>query len=368
MQKIAIIGANEFQNPLILKAKEMGFETHVFAWEAGEIGEHTADFFYPISIIEKEQILQKCREIGVATVVSVGSDLASLTVNYVARNLGLPCNDAQTDLISTNKYWMREAFKKNGIPTPKHVEVDANVVWNQLEDFSLPVIVKPTDRSGSRGVYEVESEDEFSGAVLAACTQSFSGKAIVEEYIEGKEYSCECISWDGNHRILAFTKKYTTNAPHFIETGHDQPADIPGELMPEVETAMIQAMDALKIRWGASHIEFRITPNGQVRLIEVGARMGGDCIGSDLVPISTGYDFLRMVIDVSIGKTPDFTPIKEKENASIRFIMKPEDIRTYRRVCEETPERICRTSLVICDEDHAVMDSSSRLGYYILRN
>ena len=77
MQKIAIIGANEFQNPLILKAQEMGFETHVFAWEVGDIGERTADYFYPISIVEKDKILAKCREIGVDAVVSVGSDLAS---------------------------------------------------------------------------------------------------------------------------------------------------------------------------------------------------------------------------------------------------------------------------------------------------
>ena len=66
-QKIAIIGTNEQQNPLILRAKEMGFETHVFAWQTGgEIGEKTADFFYPISITEKDEIFQKCKEIGIS--------------------------------------------------------------------------------------------------------------------------------------------------------------------------------------------------------------------------------------------------------------------------------------------------------------
>ena len=92
MKKIAIIGANDFQNPLILKAKEMGYETHVFAWREGAPGEETADYFYPISIVEREKILEECRRIRPAAVISIGSDLAMLTVNYVAGELGLVCN------------------------------------------------------------------------------------------------------------------------------------------------------------------------------------------------------------------------------------------------------------------------------------
>ena len=90
MKKIVIIGANSFQNPLILKAKEMGYETHVFAWQDGSIGERTADYFYPISIVEKDEILEKCREIQPDAVVTIASDLANITVQYVASRLGLP--------------------------------------------------------------------------------------------------------------------------------------------------------------------------------------------------------------------------------------------------------------------------------------
>ena len=92
MKKIAIIGASYLQNPLILKAKEMGFETHVFAWRAGDIGEQTADHFYPISIVEKEEILNQCRKIHPDAVCTIASDLAGVTVNYVANALGLPAN------------------------------------------------------------------------------------------------------------------------------------------------------------------------------------------------------------------------------------------------------------------------------------
>ena len=107
-KKLAIIGAALFQEPAILKAKAMGLETHVFAWEAGDPGEKMADFFYPISIREKEEILEKCREIGIDGIISIASDLAMVTVNYVAEKMGLTGNSTAATLISTNKHEMRD--------------------------------------------------------------------------------------------------------------------------------------------------------------------------------------------------------------------------------------------------------------------
>ena len=115
MKKLVIIGANDFQNQLILKAKSLGYETHVFAWEEGAVGKSTADYFYPISIVEKEEILDKCKQIKPDGVCSIASDLASITVNYVAENLGLPCNKMKYSAIQTNKYKMREAFMAAGM-------------------------------------------------------------------------------------------------------------------------------------------------------------------------------------------------------------------------------------------------------------
>ena len=95
MKKLAIIGASYLQEPLIQKAKSMGIETHVFAWAANDVGEKSADYFYPISIIEKEQITQKCREIGIDGICTIASDLAVITVNYVANQLHLNANSME---------------------------------------------------------------------------------------------------------------------------------------------------------------------------------------------------------------------------------------------------------------------------------
>ena len=276
MKKIVIIGANSFQNPLILKAKEMGFETHVFAWKDGSIGERTADYFYPISIVEREKVLKECRRIQPDAVASIGSDLAMLTVNYVAEQLGLPGNSMECTIMSTNKYEMRKAFQAEGVSVPKFAEADLDTKPEDLEGFTLPVIVKPTDRSGSRGITKVEAWGDFSKAVQFSVENSFEKKAIVEEYLTGEEYSCECISYRGRHHFLAFTKKFTTEAPHFIETGHLEPSGLSPLQTERAKKEVFQALDALKVENGASQTEFRIDEKDTVSNIEVGARNAGD--------------------------------------------------------------------------------------------
>ena len=255
MKKIVIIGANDFQNQLILKAKEMGFETHVFAWKDGAVGAGTADYFYPISIVEVDQILEKCRQIQPDAVASIGSDLANITVSRVAAGLGLPANSEECVRLSTNKYAMREAFANAGIPVPRFYKVDRIEAY--LFGLRLPVIVKPTDRSGSRAITKVTDFKDLPEAIRNAVEQSFEKSAIVEEYLEGEEYSYETISYHGKHTTLAVTKKYTTGSPHFIETGHVEPSGLSEDMLKKIEPVMFRALDALKVTDGASHGEFK---------------------------------------------------------------------------------------------------------------
>lgn len=366
MKKIVIIGANDFQNPLILKAKEMGFETHVFAWQDGSIGERTADFFYPISIVERDRILKECEKIRPDAVASIGSDLAMLTVNEVAGRLKLPCNSMECTQISTNKYAMRRAFQAAGVPVPGFVSIDAKTPVEKVKELKLPVIVKPTDRSGSRGITKLTDWKEFSEAQKLAVENSFEKKAIVEEYLTGEEYSCECISYEGAHYFLALTKKYTTGEPHFIETGHLEPSGLSQVQMEKVKDAVFQALTALKVENGASHTEFMIDEADKVKIIEVGARMGGDCIGSHLVPLSTGYDYVRMVIDVACGKKPDFGKLRQEGAACIRFVFHKQDLELLERLKSDKPENIHFISEIKLVREGRVTDSSTRFGYYIL--
>lgn len=366
MKRVVIIGANSFQNPLILKAKELGYETHVFAWKDGSIGERTADFFYPISIVEKDEILEKCKEIKPDAVLTIASDLATLTVNYIADKLGLQGNSLECTEISTNKYKMRQAFESHGIPVPQFEIVDENIDLSILDRMNYPLIVKPTDRSGSRAINKILKKEELSTAIKSAVENSFEKKAIVEEFIEGDEFSAESISYKGEHTFITITRKQTTGYPHFIETGHVEPAGLTDEEFEKVKSAILPALDALKITNGASHAEFKITPEGQVRIIEIGARMGGDCIGSDLVQISTGYDYLKMVLDVALGNKPILERVSKPKKAIIKFIFGKKELDELNKIKQENPESIYFVSDIEELGTHEVVDSSSRFGYYIL--
>ena len=410
-KKLAIIGASYLQAPLILRAKEMGLETHVFAWAAGDVGEILADRFYPISIVEKDAILAECRRIRIDGICTIASDLAAVTVGYVADRMGLAGNSPECVRKSTNKHAMRQSFGEHGDPSPR------SILAERAEDLrgitlQYPVIVKPLDRSGSRGITKIDQAgfEALAEAIENAKRQGFEKKALVEEFAEGQEYSVEGLSWQGRHRILAVTKKFTTGAPHFIETGHLQPAGLSRETGEKVREAVCHALDSLDVTCGASHSELKIAEDGTIRLIEIGARMGGDFIGSDLVPLSTGVDYVGEVIRCAMGQEPvcfrnmtgkaagagktaepekageaekpggtgkpeepgtrgtagkTETAEKTDQTAAVRFIFGKKDVQVLEKLKTEHPEYLIREEIQEVT-DAPVTDSSTRFGYFLM--
>lgn len=363
MEKLAIIGASYLQVPLIEKAKEMGYETHVFAWAANDIGEKIADCFYPISIVEKEQILMKCQEQQIDGICTIASDLAVITVNYVAEHMNLVGNTMQATLLSTNKHEMRKAFAAHGDPSPKSICIDA-VTDISVVDMEYPLIVKPLDRSGSRGITKIYDASELEQAIAYAKSVGFDKRVLVEEFVEGDEYSVESISYQGWHHVLTITKKFTTGAPHFIETGHMEPAGLSAHMEEQVFAMVVHALDTLQIKNGASHTEFKITPDGTLKIIEIGGRMGGDFIGSNLVQLSMGVDFVENVIRVAMGKAPNLSRKGREQATGVRFVFDEKDTVVIEQMKKDASCQIVELS-VDTDMDEKVTDSSNRHGYCI---
>ena len=375
-EKCVIVGAGEFQLPLIRRARELGYETHVFAWGEVMVGRSHADHFYPVAITQKDLILSLCRDLQPACVVSIASDVAARTANYVSRALGLPANPEFTDLTSTNKYLMREAFKQHGIAVPNFVLVDtdkAEEIVHSIESAGLcyPLIVKPTDRSSSIAVSKVANAEELVAALQVALTASVEGKAIVEEFISGAEYSCECISHAGKHHLVAFTQKFTTGEPYYLETGHLMPANFNSAEQDYLASCVFECLDALRIKTGASHIEFKITPSGEFRVIETAARMAGDYIGSDLVELATGYDYSKAVIDVAQGLPPETVPTNAQTYALARFMYSKDELEDLKRLKQENPNILVSESWSSPNDSQSKKSIASpprRLGYFIISN
>ena len=187
-KKLAILGASYLQIPLINKANEMGLETHVFAWELGAVGKELASHFYPISILDKEAILRKCDEIRIHGITTIATDIAMPSVNYIAKELNLIGNSMEATLISTDKFEMRKALSSKNILCPRFSFYEIDNFQNH-EGLEFPLIVKPTDRSGSRGVTKVNSIDEANKAILKALDNSIN-KHPCQSYIVNVDDGC----------------------------------------------------------------------------------------------------------------------------------------------------------------------------------
>lgn len=161
----------------------------------------------------------------------------------------------------------------------------------------------------------------MSEAVNKALEESFSKEVLIEEFIDGVEVSVESISFEGKHYIVQITDKVTTGSPHFVELEHHQPSALAPKTQIKIREVVNKALDFLHVMYGASHSELKITPDNQVKVIEIGARGGGDFIASHLVQLSTGFDFMKSIINVSLGifEKPE---IKEHKYSGVYFLSK----------------------------------------------
>lgn len=345
----------------------MGFETHVFAWQEGAVCEPLADCFYPISIIDIESILRICQEIKPQGIVSIGSDLAGITVNRVAAELGLIGNTLDCAERTTHKFLMREGLRECALPCPRYwLLEDANPL-PELMERDFPLIVKPVDRSGSRGVNLIKEKTDLAPAIQAAREESFCKQVILEQFVEGRELSVESISWQGKHYILQFTDKETTGAPHFIEKAHHQAADLTVDQVVELSKIITESLNCLGIEYGASHSELKITSNGEIYIIEIGARMGGDCIGSHLVELSTGYDYLRGVIEVATGSFSVPLILKSK-NSGVHYVFPPAGL--LDAIVFKGDDYVVEHDILagLGDMIPEITNSAQRPGYYIYQS
>ena len=361
MKTLAIVGASYLQLPLVKKANELGLHTICFAWAEGAVCKDEADEFYPISVLEKDAILSICEGEKIDGICTIASDIAAPTVAYVAERMGLIGNPYEVALRASNKYLMRRVFWGAGIPCPLFWKVSR---CEQIDctDLRFPLIVKPTDRSGSLGVVKVERKESLHEAVENALSFSFAHEAIIEEYIEGREISVEFISYQGVHFPLQITDKVTTGAPHFVELEHHQPAELTNEQYTLIYDLTKRALTALGIKNGASHSEYRITKDGDIYIMEIGARMGGDFIGSDLVRLSTGYDYVRGVIDVALA---EFTPplLHCSQHAGVFFLC--EETKHLLKSIEQPDSSFVVRAEITDPALHSVSCSADRSGYLI---
>lgn len=313
MRKIAIIGTSAGQKELYKKAHLLGYYTIGFSWEASEEMLSLIDKFYNISIVEKDMIVQKCREENVCGVVSNGSELTVRISSYVAEKLSLPGTPYETIQNIQNKLWVREKTKNiNGL-----FQIHYNL-YEGSAPRTFPCIVKPIAGGGKRGVSFVTDLDEFTSAFEYAKQQN--EKVLIEDYIDGNEVSVESISFHGRHFVIQITDKENSGPPHFVELSHHQPSLLSPNIQMRIKVLIPQILDKVGFVNGASHIELKINTKG-IYLIEINPRGGGDEISNRLVFLSTDFDYIAAMIKVATNTFSEQI-VNNKHFAGIFFLTK----------------------------------------------
>lgn len=305
-----ILGASILQVPAIKKAKEIGIKTVVLDMDCNAVGFKIADYSEVVSTIDIKKAIEIAKKYKVDGVMTLASDMPMRTVSAVAKELNLVGITMETAYKATNKAEMRECLKQNSVPIPLYFKVNTvKEYFFAIQQLKTKCIVKPADNSGSRGVFlidDTQNKANVEHAFKYSKKYSCSGEIIVEEYMEGPEVSVETLSIEGEVYVIAITDKLTTGAPRFVEMGHSQPSQLSKEIKEKITMVATSAVKALGIENGPSHTEIIITSEGP-KIVELGARLGGDNITTHLVPLSTGVDMVRCCIDIALGNKPDFS-------------------------------------------------------------
>lgn len=356
-----ILGAGIIQIPVILKAKELSYHTIVVDYDEQAPGIEYADEFYNISTNDKEQVLSLCREKNVDGILTT-SDYPVNVVAYISHTLALSGMSEKLAELCTNKYLQRTYFQEHQINVPRFIQITS---FDELEKVDyFPCIIKPVDSSASRGVKKVDTLEALQAQFDETLRNSKSGRVIVEEYIEGKEYSVETLSQHGIHHIIQITEKLTIGEEqgYFVEDTHIEPARLKEDEKRQVESSVLEILDKLQVDNCPTHTELKINKNG-IFVVEVACRLGGDYITSDLVPLSTGVDMLGNLIKLSLGVDIDVS-FRKQGIAAVQFLNDKNYERCVAFIGKGHPAIV--KSEVYPYESHLIKDSLARLGYIIL--
>jgi len=325
MKRILILGASVLQLPAIYKAKEMGLYVGVIDYNPDAIGISFADEYFNKSTFDERGVYEVAKVFKADGIMTLATDMPMRSIAYTCERLGLPGISQTTAMKTTDKGEMIKAFKAHNVEHPWFHILNSFSEAEQLKDsIQYPCICKPTDSSGSRGVILIKDKLDFCDGIKYSFKNSPRGHIIIEEYLQGNEVSVEIIVIDGKPHILQVTDKLTTGAPHFVEMGHSQPSSLADENVEKIKELAGKAALSVGIQNGPAHAEIIMTSGGS-KMVEIGARLGGDCITTHLVPLSTGIDMVKAVIQMALGEKPNLEK-KIDKGAAIRYFNAPQGV------------------------------------------
>ena len=362
--RVMIVGAGILQYFLIKKVNELGYISVVVDGDSEAVGFKIADFYKVIDIKDENKCLEYAKEMKIDAVITGATDYGVLTVSYIAKKLGLNAIDYNIAKKIKNKYEVQEDLYNRGIISEKTYQV-SNI--NELDKIKslikYPVIVKPVDGSGSRAVNKVEFSSDLNCKVDLAIKNSVSKKCIIEPFIKGEEYGVESFVYDNKIFNLIIMKKDMTSPPYYAELGHN--TFFNKKLNKKITQMVNRIIRALDINFGSVNMDLIVNDKG-IYMVDIGARMGGNLIGSHIIPLSTGIDYMKIIIDASLNRKIIYKPIFENVVSSRLITLKTGKVDMIDR--KKIDEIDCLFKIILPEEGervHSYRNNLDGCGYII---
>ena len=366
-KSILVFGVGELQRSIIRRAKLKGMFTIGIDPCADAICKDEVDAFEIVGGQDFEGTCAVVEKYGVNAIVTAATDKPLVMMARVAEKYGFPFYSVETAQWSTDKYQMKQRFLEGGVPCARGRLISK---VEDAEDLYYPLIVKPRDNSGSRGVKLCRTKEELAASMAEALEYSKLDSVLVEDFIEGQEYSIESLHYEGKSEVIQFTEKTTTEFPYNVELVHKQPANLTESQKAAICDLISKIARCMRFENCPSHTELKINERG-IFIIETSPRLGGDYITSTLVPLSTGINMEDQLLNIALGGKVDTQTGCVEKASGVCFFCLPEGV--VKRIDPQINEVASwsgvysfELKLKEGDEVHQITSSLNRYGEFIL--
>ena len=325
MKKLLILGAMEMHVPLIKRAKEMGNYVITVDYIPENPGHKLADEAYYDSTTDLDAVLKLSKKLNIDGIMTYNSDPAAPTAAYVAEKLGLPGNPYQSVKIMSEKNLFRDFLISNGLNAPKFGNyLNIEDALCHINDFSFPIIIKPVDSSGSKGVTVVNNVNDVQNAIECALEKSRSKKFIIEEYIEpvGKQLHGDGFVQNGKVVFLHLgDHHFDSTINNLVPYSTTYPTEHPVEIVNACKNQIQDFMSKVGFKNGGFNVELRISnKDNKPYIIDIGARNGGN-FTPKVIEYGSGFNFLDRAIKIALGESIDDIKMTDKVSDFVSYLI-----------------------------------------------
>ena len=315
MKKLMLLGGLRYLLPVIEAAHQQGYYVITCDYLPHNIAHKYSDEYVDVSIVDKEAVLKVAREKKIDGIMSFAVDPGVITASYVQNEMGLPSSGPYESVcILQNKDRFRAFLTEHGFNVPKAKGFGSmNEALAAKDWYPWPVIVKPTDSAGSKGVSRVDRFEDLKPALEEAFEHSISGRVIVEEFIEkqGCSSDSDSFSLDGGLVFTSFSaQRFDRDATNeYVPAAYSWPSTFTDDQEAYLKSELQRLLTLLHMQTSVYNIETRIGTNGKPYIMEVSPRGGGNRL-AEMARIGTGVDIITACVRAAVG---DSVPtIKQK--------------------------------------------------------